>query len=207
MKEGFLVVVIGWAVRVLFLFNPAEWVKICGARAYSYFSEISTSEDKRAVNNLFIDLFIAGKWVFVGLMIYLEISSDSARFAVWYLTWFNLFGYFYYHAWGSSHAALASLERDRRRFVTFIQAVLFSVLSFTYLYQFQYNEHFRWPDGVTFLGSLNLSVANSFTLAHEGFDALDAVGRALVLLQVANMFTFFTILIGNSVPNVGRGQS
>lgn len=131
--------------------------------------------------------------------------------AVSYLLFFNLFSYFYYHAWGSDYPApqLSPVEsrwRDRRRLVSFLQAVLFSLLGFAYLYAFQAQSHLQWPTEPGRLDAVYLSVSNSFTLTYEGFQPSDQVGRGLLLAQVLNMFVFVAVLIGNAVPEVGRSE-
>lgn len=209
MSNGFIIVLMERLVFIFFWLDPSELFKAAGLWLVSKIRPLQAADEQRTVRNFLIDTYILGKWALV-LTLALRCETASwSKWVVWYLIASNLFGYFYYHAWGP-HGTVASLtdevqeQRERRRFVNLMQAVAFSVLSFAFLFQFHYASHFSWPDGVSFANAVQLSFANSFTLAHDGFNSQDSVGRTLVLLQVANVFTFFTILIGNSVPTVGR---
>lgn len=206
MHNGFIILIVSWMVRVLFAMNPAEWLKFHGIRLGRALNLFPDNTPTSAVANLFVDVYIVLKWVTVALLLTFEVSALWAGFSVVYLLFFNLFGYFYYHAWGSAHVPVHSRERDRRRFINFLQAIAFSVVGFAYVYLHLSPSHFTWPNGLSFSEALTLSAANSFTLSLDPYAAKDTLGKWLALSQVVNVFFFFVIFVGNSVPTVGDGR-
>jgi hypothetical protein len=206
-QNGFLVVIFSWMVCALFAMNPAEWVKFLGVRLSRALKLFRTETPDSAVANHFIDVYMILKWTIVSLLLIYDVSAEWAGLAVAYLLFFNLFGYFYYHAWGAGHEPKHSEERDRRRFVNFLQAIAFSVFGFAYLYLHHSSNHFTWPHGVSFAEAVTLSAANSFTLSLDPFAATDTIGKWISLSQVLNVFFFFVIFVANSVPAVGERRS
>jgi hypothetical protein len=211
-NDGFVILLVAKAVHLLHYLSPVEWVKHLGQAVSLASSEVSNAEELRRTANIWIDVFIVSKWLTVGLLFCYRQNSWIALIFVSCLLFYNLFSYFYYHAWGSAFqvSGLSSerlLWRDRRRLVSFLLAIAFSFFGFAYLYSLQFPIYFQWPAGPSFREALYLSVSNSFAITVDGFEPLTSLARWLLILQVLNMFVFLTVLIGNSIPSVGRGST
>ena len=209
--DGFLIVLFSRFFAILQAVSAVEWMKKFGFYILARSEKNHSPEDFRRVANLWIDVFIVAKWLVVTVFLLLSCKGFLPLFVVSYLLFFNCFSYFIYHGWGSGYSAAnlpveAQLRRDRRRLISFLQAVFFSFLGFSYLYSCQIYGRLEWPTHPNFLDGLYLSLSNSFTLTYSGFQPKDQIARGVLLLQVINMLVFVTILIGNSVPVVGRSS-
>lgn len=209
--DGFLVLVFARLFSFIQLFSAVEWVKKLGLFLLEKKKANCGPEDYRRAANLWIDLFVLAKWICVIVFTVFSSSGMFSLLLVSYLLFFNCFSYFIYHGWGSGHTVSnltdeEQLRRDRRRLIGFLQAVFFSFLGFAYLYAFQISDRLEWPVHPNFLDGLYLSLSNSFTLTYSGFQPKDQLSRGVLLLQVVNMLFFITILVGNSVPSVGRSS-
>lgn len=211
-SDGFLIVMFSRLFVILQAASAVEWFKKFGLYLFANSQKSPSPEECRRIANLWIDAFIVSKWFTVMALIFFSCEGILALFFVCYLLFFNCFSYFIYHGWGSAYTVVnlskdAQLIRDRRRLISFLQAIFFSFLGFAYLYSNQIQGRLEWPSSPNFLDGLYLSVSNSFTLTYSGFQPEDQLARGVLLLQVINMLVFVTILVGNSVPLVGRSNS
>jgi len=211
-SDGFLIVMFGRFFAALQAVSAVEWFKKFGLYILAKRQESPSSEECRKFANLWIDVFIVAKWLVVSASIAFSWDGILPLLVVSYLLFFNCFSYFIYHGWGSIYTVEnlpkdAQLTRERRRLISFLQAIFFSFVGFAYLYFSQIQGRLEWPSSPNFLDGLYLSVSNSFTLTYSGFQPKDQLARGVLLLQVVNMLVFVTILVGNSVPVVGRSNS
>ena len=210
-NEGFIIRIVACGVARLQKLSAVEHWKKLGQAILRRKNNTPSDEALRRNANLWIDWFILLKWALVGALIWRLENGWLAGTVVSYLLFFNLFSYFYYHGWGSDYDPprldrAESVRRDRRRLVSFLQAFLFSIFGFAYLYAAQIACQFEWPTTPNRLDALYLSISNSFTLTYEGFQPKDQLARGVLLLQLINVFLFLTVLIGNAVPSVGRSE-
>jgi hypothetical protein len=203
LENGYLVEAADRLLRLLSYLNVIELIKILGDRVAVSIDPSLSGIDRRRVANFLIDTFILAKWTLVVTLLATGTDSFIWSAVVIYLGVFNTVGYFRYHAWGGDYAAPWSRERERRRFISFLQALLFSVVCFAFLYANTFSDLFMWPaPGATVLSALELSISKTFTLSNEGFSPLCQFARYLLLAQVGNTFVFVVILLANSVPSV-----
>jgi hypothetical protein len=208
-RDGFIIILFGGIVRLLHTLSAVEWLKSGALAIARWRGQASTAEAKRTIANLAIDVFVVAKWAFLVTAFACGLTSSIVFLLTGYLLFFNLFSYFYYHAWGSqfpSHQLSedALHKRDQRRLLSFLLAIAYSFLGFAYLYAFQFASHFQWPPEAGRTDALLLSICNSFTLTYGGYQPLDPLSRSLLVAQVLNMFVFITILVANSIPNLSR---
>lgn len=205
--NGPLIVGIRHAINALQWFSVVEWAKWLAIRQMMSQNPGSSRDDQRRRANYAIDAFIVFKWATVLVALASRAESDRWVYLICYLVFFNLFSYFYYHAWGGGSPVFTEdKDRQQRRLFSFLQAFFFSIFAFAYLYLVPFCEGVSWPDQANGWDALLLSVSNAFTLTYEGFQPASRLGRAVLVLQVLNSFFFLTVLVANSLPNLSGGK-
>ncbi|MFQ2131567.1 hypothetical protein [Aeromonas hydrophila] len=211
MNNGFIYPLADKVVLFLKHVNLVELFKFV-AKFYCEMKFKNESKEAKTVQiithcNIAIDIFQVFKW---GLLLFFwgcSYTGKSSEIIIWYFIASNLFTYFYYHVWGSSHAQYQTRESMNRRFVNTMLAIAYYIASYAYLYELHYSAQLKWADGtVDSINAIYLSIANSFTLAYEGFAPLTQEIRVVLISQTINTFLFFTIIIGNSIPNHFKGD-
>jgi hypothetical protein len=206
-ENGFNIQVFGWLISRLQDVSLVELFKQFGVYLRKRRSADCSDIEIRSAANLWVDIFVISKWLLLLLFFIFQVNGFASFLMISYLLFFNLFSYFVYHAWGSDFGPPPpSIERDRRRLMNFLQAFFYSIVGFAYLYFIHFPCNYVWPTEANWLDAIYLSISNSFTLTYEGFQPKDRGGRGLLLLQVANVFVFLTILISNSVPNLTQSD-
>lgn len=210
--DGFIINFAACCVAALQSVSAVELWKQLGQFILRRNNPGPTEDALRRNANVWVDWYIALKWLVVIALLITEQGGWIALAVVSYLLFFNAFSYFYYHGWGSDYkppklSRSAALHRDRRRLVSFLLAVQFSFLGFAYLYAVQIPCRLYWPTEPNWLDAIYLSISNSFTLTYDGFQPRDQIARGVLLLQLLNIFVFLTVLIGNAIPSVGRHDS
>ncbi len=208
MKHEFLVTGFTCIVRTIYWMNIVEYVKLLSVCVLSVVvSRELTSEDKRAAAGIGIDLYQVAKFSVILLLLAYGIGDIWAEYITYYLISSNAFTYFYYHAWGSQYSQRNDLEGQRRRLLNFLLAITFYILCYAYLYQVHFVQYITWPEEqADTTNALYLSVANAFTLTYGGFAPKAQIARMLFMTELINTFFFFTILVSNSVPSIGRKE-
>ena len=156
-----------------------------------------------------VDLFIVLKWLLVIFLILGKVSHSWATVGVWYLVATNLYTYFYFHTWSSDILTdpYMDIDRIKRRFLNLLQAILFTIFAFTYLYAFPYSHEFIWEKGETsILRSVWYSVSNSLTASYNQVAPSSDLGNSVSMIQLLIMFAFLTIIIGGSVPQTRQDR-
>lgn len=207
MRHGFIYPTTRGLVQLLHALNLVEYVKTLFAWAFSKIKRQKLSIDEvKASKNLAIDCFLVTKWLVVVAAIWCGWTNLWVELFVWYLIATNLFTYFFHHVWGNGFALSDDLDSQRRRYVNFLLSLVFYIVCYAYLYQFQYASEIGWPDNlVDTTNAIYLSIANAFTLTYGGFQPLSQTARVLFASELINTFFFFTIIIVNSIPS-GRSQ-
>jgi hypothetical protein len=214
-NDGFIVLAFGRAINIIQFFSIVEWMKKASIRIFlekDVNDAEGLGEKKRKLSNFAVDIFMVVKWIFVSCVLIAGIYSNIIALLVLYLLFYNAFSYFLYHGWGSSFdppklVGAAALQRERKRLLSFLLAIFFSFVGFAYVYAVCIPERLEWPTSPNWLDAIYLSISNSFTLTYSGFQPLDQLARGALLLQVLNVLIFLTVLIGNSVPSVGRSKT
>lgn len=189
--------------------SMVEWLKRGLVWVKKRTSPGHSPSDLQVLQNLVIDGFIIAKWGLVAALWHWGIGSQWARWAVGYLLFFNLFSYFYHHIWdegASRHGQ--SFRRIKRRFLSAIMAVSYSVFGFAYLYRIAYPTHFTWQSGIASgVEALLFSVSHSLTVTFGAVNPLTSYGRFLCACQLVNMFAFVSLILVTSIPNaLSAGQ-
>ncbi|WP_299212207.1 hypothetical protein [uncultured Tateyamaria sp.] len=181
-----------------------KWITV---RLFLSRKPCGSDDEQRASANVAIDLFIFIKWSVVLAALIVRPTSDVWLYVIIYLISYNLFSYFYYHAWGGGEPVSARDKgRQQRRLFSFLQAFFFSILGFAFIYLVPLCEDVSWPEQVNGWDALLLSISNSFTLTYEGFQPTTRLGRTVLVIQVLNSFFFLTVLVANSLPNLSSGE-
>ena len=149
-----------------------------------------------------VDIFIVMKWIFVSILIFLEINNSWITVFVWYLIATNLYTYFYYHNWIDESLNTSNFDNDRirRRFVNLILAICFSNYSFSYLYKFPYNSEFSWISNEIIGDSFTYSICNSITANYDLVKPISSLAFSISTIQIFISFIFITIVISRSIP-------
>jgi hypothetical protein len=207
-QNGFIYPIVKKFVSILFWLNPVEIFKHLGVKASAIILGPPSSEAGfQARYGVMIDLFVAAKWTYICIILHINSSHPAHLYIVFYLVFFNAFGYFYHHAWGHSISFNETLDRSRRRFISLIQAILFFIVAYAYIYLNQVPDAIKWPYETRTIGdALYLSVTNAFTLTYPGFEPVTRTARYIFLSELACTFTFFTVLVAASIPPLNRGQ-
>ncbi|APA92856.1 hypothetical protein [Myroides sp. ZB35] len=203
-KDGLFNLLADALTKVLNLFNFVEFFKLFVVFIYCRRKKSTCDEEKkRYVSRIAIDIFIFLKWILLIVLILKEYESCFTTKIIWYLLFFNLYTYFYYHIWKSENVIeFKSIERTRGRFINLISSIIFSNFCFAYLYKYCYTESFQWGEkgdlGIS--NSLWFSFANSLTVDYDLIVPKNELGHNLVTLQVIVSFIFLTMILGNSIP-------
>lgn len=198
MKNGFLYPLFDGILTALKYLNLVEFFKVIAGW-------LSNAEDgaekKRSFERIAVDIFIILKWSLVGFLWANSKTNEWWSLVVWYLIITNLYTYFYYHAWckDSLMDRFMSIERIKRRFFNLLCAVAYNFFAFSYLYSLPYAYYFHNPDTKT---AFFYSIANSLTAGCCMIENVMPDGEIIAALQVLISFTFFTIILSNSIPNV-----
>ncbi|HDO1310417.1 hypothetical protein ACE1B4_13180 [Aeromonas veronii] len=211
MKNGFIYPLIDKIVFFLKYTNLVELFKFI-AKFYCEIKFKHSSDEEKTEQiithcNIAIDVFQIFKWAILLFFWGCNFTEKSCEIIIWYFISSNLFTYFYYHVWGSNYAQHQTRESMNRRFVNTMLAISYYIASYAYLYQYHYFSQLKWADNkIDLINAIYLSIANSFTLAYEGFAPLTQDVRVVLISQTINTFLFFTIIIGNSIPNHFKGD-
>ena len=208
MRHEFLVTGFTWIIRTLYWMNIVEYVKLLSVCILSVaVSRELTSEDKRATAGIGIDIYQVAKFSVILLLLGYSVRDAWAEYITYYLISSNAFTYFYYHAWGSQYSQRNDLAGQRRRLLNFLLAITFYILCYAYLYQAHFAQYIIWPqEEIDTTNALYLSVANAFTLTYGGFAPKAQIVRVLFITELVNTFFFFTLLVANSIPSIGRKE-
>lgn len=192
---GLLYPVASLVIEVLNRLNLVELFKFVASCV-----AVKLGSDRRSFASVAIDIFIVAKFSFI-FWLWTEGKQGTVWIAlVGYLLFFNGFTYFYHHVW--SHRGTPrpnELHRIRRRFISLLLAVAFSVVVFAYLYAIPFSSEFHLVINGA-LGSLVYSIATTF-FAGSGFaEPLSTAANIITLAQQFNSFIFITIILANSIP-------
>lgn len=206
MRHEFIVTSFNIAVRVMYWLNAVEYVKLLSVYVWSNcMSRNLEPIEKRSAAGIGIDLYQIMKFFILVSFMTCQAANIWAEYVAYYLISSNAFTYFYYHAWGSDYTQEDNLDGQRRRLLNFLLAIIFYIFCYAYLYHWHFSGQIKWPDDqVNLLNAIYLSVANSFTLTYGGFEPMSQTARILFMTQLINTFLFFTILVSNSVPTIGK---
>lgn len=193
-KNGIIYSCVDFFVKILKYLNLVEYFK----RLFNYLFKSKTI--KLENYNIAIDIYILLKWIFLLIVLIFLLQHILVTFLILYLLFMNLFTYFYYHFWDERAVyKKTEVNRIKRRFISLIQSILFTIVSFSYLYYVPFNNSFNWGDATTskFLNVLNFSFSNTF-IANTAVYALDNVGLFLQLVQYCISFIFLAIILAHT---------
>lgn len=203
--NGFFVEFFDYIFGKLIKVDPGELLKVTVIKLWGLkFVPVGPQDPRnlKIVNDT-IDVFILLKWLFLGALIFWRMDFWLSDLLVYALIFFNAFSYFYDHGWQRQIVLRTDLKSQRRRFLNMLQAILFYLVGYAYLYQFHVAAEIVWPSAESpdFFDAFYLSVANAFTLTYPGFEPCTSYVRGLFLTELACTFVFFTVLISAAVPS------
>ncbi|MHC5202165.1 hypothetical protein [Myroides sp. LJL119] len=205
-ENGFFIIFFNKITKILNDFNLVKSFKelmfyiCCGEDKGSL-----DSNDRRRIIRFAIDVFVILKWLFLLIIIILDFENCFTTVFIWYLLFYNLYTYFYYHIWKDENMLdTMDLERIKSRFINLMLSIAFSNVCFAYLYKYPYSSSFQWgPNGeLGITNSIWYSFANSLTVSYDLIKPLDATGFNIATLQVIVSFVFLTIILSNSIPKI-----
>ena len=202
MHNGFLYVAIDRLLNFLRHLNLVEALKWLARRLAP---RDCCPKRRRGYTRTAVDLFIAGKWLYLLILWLCQASAPLLVGSVWYLLTANLYTYFYYHTWADETLRDVRFDTDRvkRRFANLVLAILYAVLGFAYFYHIPYSQNFEWcgraPGAVP---AIWFSISNSLTASYDQVRPVTDVGYAISMVQLVMMFVFLTIIVGGSVPQI-----
>ncbi|MHA1280317.1 MAG: hypothetical protein ACTSQ8_24350 [Candidatus Helarchaeota archaeon] len=200
--NGFIYPFVNSLLNLLKAINLVEGFKYAGKLLAA---KTGSRETQIKYSRIAVDIFIIFKWLFVIFILLASINNIWTVVIVWYLLFTNLYTYFFYHVWSTEILLDDKFDIDRikRRFTTLIQAILFSLLGFAYLYYVPYSSEFTWSsEQPAFIYSLWFSISNSLTASYKQVKPITDVGNTIAMIQLSMMFVFFTIIMGCTVPQI-----
>ena len=202
MRNGFLYTLVNKLINILFYLNLVELFKLISLKLSPSDCEAVT---KATFTRTSVDIFIIFKWTYVITLCSFNIHNSVNIVIVWYLLITNLYTYFYYHTWSSKILMDKHFDvnRIKRRFTNLILAISFSILGFAYLYLKPYSSDFKWTEIVpSFKHAIMFSLSNSLTASYDKVKPLTELGYSISMIQLIMMFTFLTIIISGSIPQI-----
>lgn len=173
-------------IRYLSLVELLKWISAC------FFSK-RKKVFKDKLRGVVIDVFILSKWVFLLTVYWTQYKNLATSILIYYLLFFNLFTYFYYHAWNPTE--VKDFNHERRRFLNLFSAFFFNTVGFAYLYGVVYaSGAVINPEFTAISGSLLYSVSNAFTGSFTGFVPSSFASQTLSVIQLLMTFIFVGIL-------------
>ena len=196
MKHGIIYTLVDWIIQKLNYLNLVELLK----KLVKMF--FSNEESKRTASRATVDLFIIGKWLFIGLLWYFNVQNSIINYLVWYLIFTNIYTYFYHHTWTKDLAnPHFDIDRMKRRYLNLMLSIAFNIYTFGYLFAQPFKTNFKWTnDYSTLQESLSFSLANSISSNYQYVNAITETGNKLTLMETIISFIFLTIILSNSIP-------
>lgn len=193
---------------IFHLFECLMWLFKCGSLVELFkkiADKLSDGKDDsitKMYRNVAIDLFNAFKWIALIVLWFGAWVNIATIIIIIYLTFYNLFSYFYYHSWDSRSLIGMTFDRLRRRLITAILSFIYSGFCFAYIYHILCPSWFYWSENVTKLYSaIYFSFGNSLTGYLGDMKAVTGAGMAVNLTQLLISFIFITIILSNSLIN------
>lgn len=199
---GFIYPIFNFIINLLKKLNLVELLKFI---SFSYFPLKTTdADDLRGRINIVIDIFIILKFLIVFLLIFFNCNDDVSYFVVVYLSFFNIYTYFYHHVWNLPVSSLGII-RERRRFINLILSFSFSNICFAYFYGVIYVDQILWPESENIiLNSIWLSTAKSMFIDFQNVELLKGNVSYIVIIQSIVTFIFASIILSNTIPKHGE---
>jgi hypothetical protein len=194
MKNGIIYEIAKPIICIGFYTNAVEGFKYI----FSLLGKDKVQSNK--LKGIAIDLFVILKWILVVALWQMRVDSIWVIGIISYLVWTNLFTYFYYHVWDIK--GKMNQHRKRRRFINLILAILFSNVSFGYLYDLGFSNHFSVKEG--FEGELSYLLYSSYNSVigdYQFIQPINNIGSSIASVQIALTFIFATIILSNSIPD------
>lgn len=200
LKNGFIYEIIKSSFFGLNRLNLVELFKYAGRRLNPRKQDNEWCE---AYERTTTDIFILLKWMFVFIIWFNNFSSGFITFLVFYLLFFNLYTYFYFHIWKDTALKTDDYTKDRirRRFINLLLALGFSTICFAYLYQVPYVTDINWGTKIPApLYSLLFSFSTSLAANYSDVIPKTDSGNIICNLELFTTFIFVTIVLSRSLP-------
>lgn len=207
-NNGFIYEIFDLLIFFLKHFNLVEYFKLIAEKLtpvdrnkQQYINEIIKNK------NTAIDVYIILKWVLL-LLFFVLPKYDIITILVFYLIFFNLYTYFYYHIWDEYTLTKKSTnKRNKRRFISTLQSIFYSVLAYTYLYSVPFINNFKWDLNISnFINSFHFSVSNTLLGASNVYP-INNLGFLLIISQYFITFLFVTIILSMCFPLYKEGEN
>lgn len=199
--NGFLYPLFDALINCFNKMNLVEFFKFVARR-------LTKEKEKEQQNaSIAIDVFMVVKWGVVICLWYNGINNLFCVLTTYYLIFMNLHTYFYYHVWDERAITneQVSIERMRRRFISLILALAFSIVCYAYLYETYYQKHFiNWPEIFSpWLSAIHFSLTNSI----KGSGSLTPITNTALFLmtsQFVSSFVFLSMMLSRSIPQFSK---
>ena len=175
-KEGYIIYrILDSIIKFFYYLSLVEAVK--SIFRYNY----TEKSERIRRSRLAIDIFIISKWIFILIILFFN-SNLILIIIVIYLIIFNIHSYLYYHFWNEKSVMIKTdYTRIKNRFIAFIQALLFNIVGFAYLYSKVFSYHFQWSSSINKVIS---AISFSFTNTLLGSSDIVAISNFGVILQL-----------------------
>jgi hypothetical protein len=194
------------AMRAAQLASAVESIKRVAFRI----CKATKPEVKRRVANWVIDLFMVSKWALLMISWRCGTAHWLVIAVLTYLLIWNSLTYFHYHLWivELPKDRVASSHRERRRFVSLVLAMAYSVATYGYLYQCALSDGFEWPASVPrWISSISFSIGNALTSQAGGLRPITSGSYLLSASQLVFTFGFVAMLLSSSLPRVRPAEA
>ena len=187
--------------------RAAQWVslvEVCKRVAWKVFS-VTTPDQKRRIANWTIDSFVIAKWILLLVAWRLSASNCLVVAAIVCLLIWNSITYFFYHLWivEVPKERIASAHRERRRFISLVLAMAYSMTAYAYLYDVVVSAGFEWPPDVSrWIAAMTFSIGNALTSQAGGLRPLTGTAYLIGASQLVFTFGFVAMLLSSSLPRV-----
>ena len=150
-----------------------------------------------------IELYVVFKWITLIMMWAFNFNGFWASAAVAYLITQNVFTYFDHHVW--SVRGVLDEDRIKMRFVMVLQAIIFNIVCFSYLFANQFNDDFNWGSfsHSNPLIPLSFSFMNTLSGGSSVATPTTTAGVGLLGLQVFTTFVFLTVILTKATTKEG----
>lgn len=144
-----------------------------------------------------IDIFIVLKWFVLLFFYFFNISNCLSIIVTTYLTFFNIFTYFYYHLWDEKEPN--TYKEAKNGFVKSLFAFAFNIFAFAYFFKI---SNIIWIKFIVpnfnRLTPLFFSIKHTLGGGSELIQVVSTNGEILLLIHTITSFIFIVLIIANT---------
>lgn len=198
MINGFIIYITNILMKAMYYMNLVELFKYIAGKLTKRKDETNIKKNK----NIAIDIFISLKWLFLWIVWRYRINNTFVLIVTIYLTITNIYTYLYYHVWNERALLSANdtFDKSKRRFISLLQAIMFSDIAYAYLYDVYYHNCYSWPENIyKYVSAIQLSLSNSIGGSCDVLP-LNNIGSILLSTQLIISFLLIAVILSSSIP-------